>query len=570
MLKNSWKYAKGYRGTMVLFLIMSITANVVILFEPFFFGKILAVIQENPVDLRRQVVVYLIVLAAIPGVFWIFHGISRVLERITAYRIQVKYDETALQALFGLPVEWHRAHHSGKNIDKFKRASRSLYSFSEEIFSFVEIVVALPGAFVMLILIKPYIGVVACITTVVSFSMVVAFDIFLSKQYRQLNLFYNKIMATAFDYISNVFTVLTMRFSNNAVSEYVRRSFEPFKLYKRNVILNECKWANVTLLVTIMTVGVVAWEILHAISIGQEIVIGTLYTIYAYMDRIGHHFYQFAWRYSQIVEYDAAVFSSENIFHDYERLKNPVTAQPVANWKEIRIKGLHFTYEDEKREKHQIKNIDLEIPRGAKIAFVGESGCGKSTVLGLLRGIYKAGLGDVYIDGEKMKYGIAHLADMTTLMPQDPEIFENTIRYNVAMGVPVPTKKVKEMLKVARFERVLGKLPDGLNTDIAEKGVNLSGGEKQRLALARGLLAGEKSDILLMDEPTSSVDMKNERAIFEEIFRRYKDKTVIASVHRLGLLPMFDMVVYFDGGRRRGAMMPNCPPHHVTTVRQLF
>ena len=73
-----------------------------------------------------------------------------------------------------------------------------------------------------------------------------------------------------------------------------------------------------------------------------------------------------------------------------------------------------------------------------------------------------------------------------------------------------------------------------------------------------------------MDEPTSSVDMKNERAIFEEIFRRYKDKTVIASVHRLGLLPMFDMVVYFDGGRRRVAMMPNCPPHHVTTVRQLF
>ena len=547
MLKNSWKYAKGHRGVMILFLGLSIVANAVILFEPYVFGQLLEELQVDP-QLDRAIM-YLVILAVIPAIFWAFHGVARVLEQTTAYRIQIKYDESALKALFGLPVEWHRANHSGKNIDKFKRASRGLYAFASDIFILIEISVTLVGSFVLLFFIKPYIGLVAAITAVIAFTATILFDVVLYKQYKKLNTAYNKITAVAFDYISNVFTVLTMRFEKSAVKEYLKRSFEPFPLYRKNRILNECKWANVTFLITVMTVGIVAWEVLGALSVGDAIVLGTLYTIYAYMDRIGHNFYQFAWRYSQIVEQDAAVASSENIFEDYEKLRSDVEAQAPRDWKEIRIEGLHFTYEDEKKVKHQIKDVSLTIPKGARIAFVGESGCGKSTVLGLLRGIFKAGRGDVWVDSQKLELGVAHLAEMTTLMPQDPEIFENTIRYNVAMGVSVARKKVMEMLRLARFERVLKKLPDGLKTNIAEKGVNLSGGEKQRLALARGLLAGEKSDILLMDEPTSSVDMRNERAIYEAVFAKYKDKAIIASVHRLGLLPMFDRVVYFKEGR---------------------
>ena len=86
-------------------------------------------------------------------------------------------------------------------------------------------------------------------------------------------------------------------------------------------------------------------------------------------------------------------------------------------------------------------------------------------------------------------------------------------------------------------------------TNIAEKGINLSGGEKQRLALARGLLAAKQSDILLLDEPTSSVDSKNERFIYKEIFKNYKTKTIISSVHRLHLLKYFDYIYFFHKGR---------------------
>jgi ABC-type multidrug transport system fused ATPase/permease subunit len=104
-------------------------------------------------------------------------------------------------------------------------------------------------------------------------------------------------------------------------------------------------------------------------------------------------------------------------------------------------------------------------------------------------------------------------------------------------------------VNAACFDKVLVRLPLGLNTDIREKGVNLSGGEKQRLALARGIFAAKNSSILLLDEPTSSVDAHNELVIYENIFRKYQDRCVVSSVHRLHLLDLFDMVYVFEHGK---------------------
>jgi len=534
---------------MLTFFSLAIIANAVILMEPYVFGQLLEILQEGGEDLWPRSLRYLIMLAVIPLIFWMFFGVSRIFERKVSFYVMGNYREAMLAALFDLPVEWHRTNHSGKNIDKMSRAAMAILHFTEEMFVITEIVVRLLGSFILLFFIQAYVGIVAALVALLSFTLVVIFDIFLFRQMKQLHSMYNKTASAIHDYVSNVFTVLTMRFSSSAVAESMRRHYVPFPLFVKNAILNECKWASVTFFITIMTIGVIAWEVFGAVNSGEVILIGYLYTLYAYLDKIGNNFYQFAWKYSQIVEQDASVASAENIFKSYARLGEKVNAKAPKDWREIRMEKLHFTYQDEEKVEHQIEDIALTIPRGAKIAFVGESGCGKSTVLGLLRGIYEASDGDVFADGKKLKYGVAHLSDMTTLMPQEPEIFENTIRYNVAMGVSVSDKKLMEILKLARFDGVLKKLPNGLDTNIAEKGVNLSGGEKQRLALARGLLAGESSDILLMDEPTSSVDMKNERAILEEVFRRNRGKTIIASVHRLSLLPMFDIICHFEDGR---------------------
>jgi ABC-type multidrug transport system fused ATPase/permease subunit len=141
------------------------------------------------------------------------------------------------------------------------------------------------------------------------------------------------------------------------------------------------------------------------------------------------------------------------------------------------------------------------------------------------------------------------LFEQTTLIPQDPEIFENTIRYNITVGLDVPQSDLDHAVSLANFSDVIKRLPQGLESDIREKGVNLSGGEKQRLALARGLLAARSSSVMLMDEPTSSIDLLTVWLIYRQILTQFKDTTVISSLHRLHLLTLFDRILVLSQGK---------------------
>ena len=117
------------------------------------------------------------------------------------------------------------------------------------------------------------------------------------------------------------------------------------------------------------------------------------------------------------------------------------------------------------------------------------------------------------------------------------------------MNLPTDKEELENAITIAQLKPVVLRLQKGLDTSVMEKGVSLSGGEKQRLALARGLLAAKESDILLLDEPTSSVDNLSEIKIHEQIFARFKEKTIISSVHRLHLLDRFDYIFLFSKGR---------------------
>lgn len=138
----------------------------------------------------------------------------------------------------------------------------------------------------------------------------------------------------------------------------------------------------------------------------------------------------------------------------------------------------------------------------------------------------------------------------TTLIPQDPEVFAESILFNITLGIEAQQGAVEEAIRLARFDSVVARLPSGINTSIAEKGVNLSGGEKQRLALARGFFFAKESSIILLDEPTSSVDVINERMIYDNILKAKEEgKIIISSIHKLHLLELFDTVYVFSHGR---------------------
>jgi ABC-type multidrug transport system fused ATPase/permease subunit len=151
------------------------------------------------------------------------------------------------------------------------------------------------------------------------------------------------------------------------------------------------------------------------------------------------------------------------------------------------------------------------------------------------------------VDGKQ--YGLDTINETVTLFPQEPEIFENTIAYNITLGLPFTEDEIMNVSESAHFTDVILQLPKGLESDIREKGVNLSGGQKQRLALARGILAARESELVLLDEPTSSVDPKTEAMIYQKMFSAFKDKAIISSMHRLHLLSQFDYVYVLKQGR---------------------
>lgn len=211
---------------------------------------------------------------------------------------------------------------------------------------------------------------------------------------------------------------------------------------------------------------------------------------------------------------------------------------------EIAIKNLSFQYEERKI----IDDLSLSIKKGEKIAFVGESGSGKSTLIKILLGLLKYKQGEVRL-GDKELSGIClnDLYDRVSYLSQDAPVFDGTIKENLVFEKKVLEEQMLDALSEVQLSHLVENLAEGLNTEIGEKGTCLSGGEKQRLALAR--LWFEDSELVILDEATSAMDNLTEENVMKSVMQKMEDKTVIAIAHRLNSIAGFDRIILFREGK---------------------
>ena len=211
---------------------------------------------------------------------------------------------------------------------------------------------------------------------------------------------------------------------------------------------------------------------------------------------------------------------------------------------EIAIKNLSFQY----GERKIIDDLSLSIKKGEKIAFVGESGSGKSTLIKILLGLLKYNQGKVRLgDMELSGICLNNLYDRVSYLSQDAPVFDGTIKENLVFEKKVSEEQMLGALSEVQLSHLVENLAEGLNTEIGEKGTCLSGGEKQRLALAR--LWFEDSELVILDEATSAMDNLTEENVMKSVMQKMKDKTVIAIVHRLNSIAGFDRIILFKEGR---------------------
>jgi len=551
LLKEEWKYLGTRKRTFIFYMFLFTLAGIVSLLNPLVIGLIFNSLQEtitSTAELHKLIFMISLLLVLTLG-FWLFHGIGRIMEQRTGFFVHRNYTNSKINKVLELPVKWHKDHHSGDTIDKINRGRSSLEAISgnftyDLVYAFLNIF----GSLVILLFIDWKIALFAFLYSIIVLFVIFKLDRKIFKTYKKLNKYSNKLSSSIFDYLSNILTVVTLRLRKKVSTEVDRRLMVSYESNKRLFTLSELKWGFASVAISLMTVLALIYRTYTDYYSTGIILIGTLYMLYGYLRNIGQTFFAFAALYGRFSKHNARVEGAYPIDESFDQISEKIKGRLFPSWRSIGIKNLDFKYDKKGKEMH-LEKVNLDIKRGQKIALVGESGSGKSTVLSILRGLYVPKKGDVYVNGLKLKNGIEKIKHSVTLIPQDPEIFNNTIRYNITMNFRVDKLELNKIIRMSRLVDVVSRLPKKLDTNVLEKGVSLSGGEKQRLALARGLLAARDSDILLLDEPTSSVDSLNEAKIHESIFKEFKDKTIISSIHRLHLLNNFDYIYMFDRGK---------------------
>ncbi len=360
---------------------------------------------------------------------------------------------------------------------------------------------------------------------------------------RRMNAADNAVSTKLIDSLLNFETV---KYFNNEEHEY-RRLFESLDQYEIESIKNQysLSYLNIFQTVVIMT-GITIMLSMSAFDIrAGNITIGGFVVINAYMLQLYQPLNFFGTVYREIRQ---SLTDMENLFTLWEEKPNLRDgAEKLLEIEEasIRFENVSFDYD---ARRTIIKDISFEVPNGKKVALVGPTGAGKSTISRLLFRFYDPKQGDVYINNQNIKdISQQSLRKHIGVVPQDTVLFNDTIYYNISYGNPnANEEEIYNAAKSADIHNFIINLPDGYQTIVGERGLKLSGGEKQRVAIARAIL--KNPSIFFFDEATSALDSTTEKEIQKNLQAISKNRTTLVIAHRLSTAADADEILVLEQG----------------------
>ena len=241
----------------------------------------------------------------------------------------------------------------------------------------------------------------------------------------------------------------------------------------------------------------------------------------------------------------------------------------------IEFKNVSFKYSD--AEEYMLKDINLKIKKGQTVAFIGGTGSGKSTIINLIPRLYDATEGEVLVDNINVKeYKESSLYDKIGYVSQKAVMFKGTIKDNITYGYKngkkVSKKKIEEAIRIAQAEEFVSKLPNKYNYSLAQAGTNVSGGQKQRLSIARAI--ARNPEIYIFDDCFSALDYKTDYTLRKNLRKYTKDATVVIVAQRIGTIKDADQIFVLEDGLIVGAgshkmLLKNCPTYKEIALSQL-
>jgi ATP-binding cassette subfamily B protein len=570
-----WHHAAGARRSLGLAMAILLASQAIRLLIPFFAGRAINTLQLQGLPGLSQAALWLALVFLSTVFSWGLHGPGRVMERNAALAVRSSVSASLVEKFLSLPLSWHESSHSGATTHRIEQSSKALFEFGQNQFVYLQNAVKLVGPVLALWLIEPALGAAALAGLVSVSALIVAFDRSLIRLAKQETEAERSYVSAVIDAVGNVVTVHALRQVRGVMALTRRRLESVYQPLRRSIVVNEAKWGSVDILSQalgcILLVLYVWIAVRHAQQMPPPLTVsgkaptlslGNVYMVWEYAQQaagvisaIAGNFQTFSRQTADYLAGDVIRDAEPSHFFDIW----PVTPQQAA-WRRLEVQGLNFRHPLATPGTRTLDNLGFVLERGKRYALIGGSGSGKSTLLRILAGLYLPDSLVLLPDGRRIETARAaarFLRANATMIPQDAEIFEGSVAENLALcetlaGAP-PVERFGAALDVAcASEFLCGEALDGapdLDRHIAEGGSNLSGGQRQRVSLARGALAATGSSLLLLDEPTASLDPASERAVHDNLFAAFPDACIISSVHRLNLLPRFDEVLLLERGR---------------------
>ncbi len=545
-IKSLIPYFMEFRGRVflaLLFLLLAKLANVMI---PFVMKYIVDALDSN----QSQIIVVPIIFLAMYGVLrlgTILFGEIRdtIFGRVTEHamhRIGLKL----FKHLHALALDFHLSRRTGGMARDIERGTNGI-NFLMRFMLFNIIPTLLEISLIAVILLVNY-SVWYAVIIVVAVAIYIVYSVVLTEWrtsiVRQMNEMDNQANTRAIDSLLNFETVKYFGNEDYEAEQYDKNLTGWEKARARNRLSMAALNSGQAF---VIAASITAIMTLAAFDVSTGVMtLGDLVLVNAYMLQlfIPLNFLGFVYR-----EIKRALADIEHMFlllgKETKIKDKPDAGDLVLNGGEVRFEHVSFGY---KEDRQILNDVSFEIPAGKKVAVVGPSGAGKSTIARLLFRFYDVDAGRITINNQDIRDLTQHsLRSAIGVVPQDTVLFNNNIYYNIAYGRPDASREdIEKAAQLVHLDQFIRQLPQGYDTLVGERGLKVSGGEKQRIAIARMLL--KNPGIMVFDEATSSLDSGSEQAILEALREVAESNTTLVIAHRLSTIVDADHIVVLDQG----------------------
>lgn len=547
LIKDLAKHVRPYKGRFILGSLLRLTSDATNLYSTYALATMITIFsQGNLAESSGRIWMLL----ATSSVAIVYKSVSKYAAKIILFNIaqktKVDVEQKAIAHMFKLNIAWHEKENTGSKHQKIRNAS-SGYAQLLSIWAnnLIAIVVEFIGTIIIIYQFNRPIAIMMAIFLVIYSLVAKIMRKKVALTSNMVNIRMEEITGLQYEAISNIRTVKIMSMVKTINDTLNFRSFKLFDSIKANIFWIQNRLVSEAVTSQLFKIGVMIYIVDGIIKSRLEA--GLLIMFNNYFNTIWNAVEELS-----NVSQDILV-ARYSISRLKEIMNEPVTIDDETaklsfpkDWKTITLDKVSFAYGDNQ----VLKNISFKINRGEKIGIIGLSGAGKSTLFKLLLKEYEDFEGNILVDGVRIQeISKQNYFESVAVVLQETEVFNFSLRENIYLAGPGTQNKEVELqkaLEVAHVTDFLQKLPDGADTPIGEKGVRLSGGEKQRLGIARAVF--KQPQLLLLDEATSHLDLESEEKIQDSLHKFFNTVTAVVIAHRLTTIKEMDKIIVIEDG----------------------